>query len=149
MQSACIYRVIHPKVDLLIAGLEELGCQRTTGEDQTLCIMSDSFNLLGGQSGLQESGDLPPDEFLTIVEVRVGAHSFSGASGRRRVTRNHKLNYRLGTYLFHALHVRPVFLSHLSARLIPSTFQEFPFSLVRAGIVPTDEGKDPKHRVSG
>ena len=34
--------------------------------------MSDSFNLLGGQAGLQESGDLPPDEFLTIVEVSLG-----------------------------------------------------------------------------
>ncbi|CAM9844326.1 unnamed protein product [Ascophyllum nodosum] len=55
-------------VDLLIAGLEELGCERTTGEDQTLCILSDSFNLLGGQFALQESGDLPPEEFLTVVE---------------------------------------------------------------------------------
>ena len=61
--------VIDWKVDVLIAGLEELGCQRTTGEDQTLCIMSDSFNQLGDKESLQESGDLPSDEFLTIVEV--------------------------------------------------------------------------------
>ena len=62
---------------MLIAGLEELGCQRTTGEDQTLCILSDSFNILGGQSALQDSGDLPPDEFLAIVEVIVWARAFS------------------------------------------------------------------------
>lgn len=58
-----------PKVGALISGLEDLGCLRTTGEDQNLCLMSDSFNRLGGLAALQESGDLPPDEFLTIVEV--------------------------------------------------------------------------------
>lgn len=31
--------------------------------------MSDSFNQRGSQFALQESGDLPPDEFLTVVEV--------------------------------------------------------------------------------
>lgn len=64
----CI-RVDRSKVPALVSGLEELGCQRTTGESQTLCIMSDSFNTLGGMLDLQESGDLPPDEFLTVVEV--------------------------------------------------------------------------------
>ena len=39
------------------------------GEDQTLCIMADSFNFRGDLSDLQDSGDLPPDEFLTVVEV--------------------------------------------------------------------------------
>lgn len=33
--------------------------------------MSDSFNRLGGQVALQETGDLPPDDFLTIVEVKL------------------------------------------------------------------------------
>ncbi|CAN0279349.1 unnamed protein product [Ascophyllum nodosum] len=55
-------------VDALISGLEDLGCQRTMGEDQTLCIMADSFNFRGDLSDLQDSGDLPPDEFLTVVE---------------------------------------------------------------------------------
>ena len=56
------------KVDVLVAALVELECQRMTGEDQTLCIMSDSFNSLGGQSVLQESGDLAHDGFPTVVE---------------------------------------------------------------------------------
>ncbi|CAN0351045.1 unnamed protein product [Ascophyllum nodosum] len=56
------------RVAALIRGLEKLGCQRTTGENQTLCIMSDSFNFLGNQPSLQESGDLPPDEGLKIVQ---------------------------------------------------------------------------------
>ena len=68
---------VDAKVDALIAGLEELRCERTTGEDQTLCLMSDSFNFHGDQAGLQESGDLPPDEFLTIVEVSLGKPSKS------------------------------------------------------------------------
>ena len=55
------------QVDELIQGLGELGCLRTTGEDQTLCVLSDSFNHLGGAAGLQMSGDLPD---VDVVKVR-------------------------------------------------------------------------------
>lgn len=51
----------------LIAGLKNLGCSSTTGEGQTLCLMSDSFNFLGNAAALQASGDLPAVE---VVKVR-------------------------------------------------------------------------------
>lgn len=51
----------------LIAGLQELGCTRTTGEDQTICILSDSFDYWGNAAVLQELGDLPQVE---VVKVR-------------------------------------------------------------------------------
>lgn len=55
------------QVDELIQGLGDLGCLRTSGEDQTICVMSDSFNNRGGAAGLQASGDLPD---VDIVKVR-------------------------------------------------------------------------------
>lgn len=58
----------------LIAGLEDLGCSRTTGEGQTLCVMSDSFNSNGGAAALQASGDLPA---VKVVKVRLSrAYSY-------------------------------------------------------------------------
>eukprot|EP00903_Cladosiphon_okamuranus_P022369 g20573.t1 len=48
----------------LIAGLENLECSRTTGEGQTLCVMSDSFNNNGNADALQASGDLPAVEVV-------------------------------------------------------------------------------------
>lgn len=51
----------------LITGLQELGCTRTTGEDQALCVLSDSFDYLGYAAALQASGDLPEVE---VVKVR-------------------------------------------------------------------------------
>ena len=50
----------------LIAGLQELGCTRTTGEDQTVCVMSDSFDQLGNAEDLQASGDLPQVEVVKV-----------------------------------------------------------------------------------
>lgn len=47
-----------------MAGLEARGCQNTRGDGQTLCVMSDSYDFLGGAADLQASGDLPP-----VVEV--------------------------------------------------------------------------------
>lgn len=52
----------------LIAGLQGLGCTRTMGEDQTLCVMSDSFNANGFASLLQSFGDLP---VVDVVKVRM------------------------------------------------------------------------------
>ncbi|CAN0435025.1 unnamed protein product [Pylaiella littoralis] len=43
----------------LITGLADLGCTRTMGEDQTVCVMSDSFDRLGFAEDLRASGDLP------------------------------------------------------------------------------------------
>ncbi len=54
----------------LITGLQELGCARTTGEDQTVCVMSDSFNHLGLAEDLQASGDLPLVEVVKVVIER-------------------------------------------------------------------------------
>lgn len=54
------------KVAELIAGLRDLGCKRTTGEDQTVCVMSDSFNALGNAEALQASGDLPLVEVVKV-----------------------------------------------------------------------------------
>lgn len=51
----------------LIAGLADLGCTRTMGEDQTVCVMSDSFDIFGNAAALQASGDLPQVE---VVKVR-------------------------------------------------------------------------------
>lgn len=56
-----------PQVAELITGLQELGCTRTTGEDQTVCVMTDSFDYLGNVADLQASGDLPQVE---VVKVR-------------------------------------------------------------------------------
>lgn len=57
----------------LITGLEELGCTRTTGEDQTVCVLSDSFNQMGNAADLQASGDLPEVE---VVKVSCGFFAF-------------------------------------------------------------------------
>lgn len=57
----------HTQVAELIAGLEALGCERTRGEGQTLCVMSDSYNANGGVPALEASGDLPP--LVDIVKV--------------------------------------------------------------------------------
>lgn len=54
------------QVDELIKGLEDLGCVRTKGEDQTICVMSDSFDNNGLATELQTMGDLPP---VTVVKV--------------------------------------------------------------------------------
>lgn len=43
-----------------------LGCQRTTGEDQTICVMSDSFNDTGNAEALTASGDLPHVEVVKV-----------------------------------------------------------------------------------
>ncbi|CAN0353195.1 unnamed protein product, partial [Hapterophycus canaliculatus] len=48
----------------LIAGLQDLGCTRTTGEDQTVCVISDSFDQSGNAADLQASGDLPQVEVV-------------------------------------------------------------------------------------
>lgn len=50
----------------LIAGLENLGCSSTTGEGQTVCVISDSFNFTGGASDLMASGDLPEVEVIRV-----------------------------------------------------------------------------------
>lgn len=60
-------RPIASKVAELIAGLQELGCTRTTGEDQTVCVLSDSFDDLGNAADLEASGDLPP---VDVVKVK-------------------------------------------------------------------------------
>lgn len=54
------------KVAELIDGLKDLGCKRTTGEDQTVCVMSDSFNALGKAEALQAAGDLPHVEVVKV-----------------------------------------------------------------------------------
>lgn len=51
----------------LIAGLSDIGCTRTTGEDQTVCVVSNSFDANGAAASLQASGDLPVVE---VVKVR-------------------------------------------------------------------------------
>lgn len=68
MSWVCHYHM-HTQVAELVAGLEALGCERTKGEDQTLCIMSDSYNVNGGVPGLVASGDLPAS--VDIVKVGV------------------------------------------------------------------------------
>ncbi len=50
----------------LIAGLKDLGCERATGEDQTICVMSDSFDVHGSASDLKDSGDLPDVEIVKV-----------------------------------------------------------------------------------
>ncbi len=50
----------------LIAGLEGLGCTRTTGEDQTVCVMSDSFDTTGRPASLQAAGILPPVDIVKV-----------------------------------------------------------------------------------
>ena len=54
------------QVPELIAGLKNLGCSRTTGEDQTVCVMSDSFDARYYASDLRDSGDLPEVENLKV-----------------------------------------------------------------------------------
>ena len=54
------------EVDELIAGLEKLGCSNIRGEGQTLCVMSDSLNLLGNRADLELSGDLPDVEVIKV-----------------------------------------------------------------------------------
>lgn len=61
----------------LIAGLEHLGCASTTGEGQTLCVMSNSFNVNGNAAGLQDLGDLPE---VDVVKVRLTRVFFSNVS---------------------------------------------------------------------
>ncbi len=56
------------KVAELIDGLKNLGCKRATGEDQTVCVMSDSFNALGNAEDLQASGDLPHVEVVKVCD---------------------------------------------------------------------------------
>ena len=58
----------------MIKGLEDLGCARATGEDQTICVLSDSFNNNGGAAGLQASGDLP---LVGVVKVPRGCTRLS------------------------------------------------------------------------
>ncbi|CAM9640288.1 unnamed protein product [Scytosiphon promiscuus] len=55
----------------LIAGLQDLGCTRTTGEDQTVCVISDSFDYLGNAAALQASGDLPQVEVVKELPLSV------------------------------------------------------------------------------
>lgn len=55
-----------PQVAELIAGLQDIGCTRTTGEDQTVCVISNSFNAEGTAPSLQASGDLPAVEILKV-----------------------------------------------------------------------------------
>lgn len=50
-----------------MAGLQDLGCTRMTGEDQTVCVISDSFDQLGYAESLRASGDLPE---VIVVKVR-------------------------------------------------------------------------------
>lgn len=62
----------------LITGLGNLGCSSTAGEGQTLCVLSDSFNVLGNAAGLQASGDLPEVDVVKVRPARVRTtHSFS------------------------------------------------------------------------
>lgn len=56
-----------PQVDELISGLKSLGCASTTGEGQSLCVMSDSFDFNGNARALQVSGDLPSK--VDVVKV--------------------------------------------------------------------------------
>eukprot|EP00904_Undaria_pinnatifida_P008994 jgi/Undpi1/5224/HiC_scaffold_2.g00506.m1 len=60
------------QVQELIDGLEELGCLRTKGEDQTLCVMSDSFDNKGAAGALQEFGDLPPVDVVKTFADDIG-----------------------------------------------------------------------------
>lgn len=53
----------------MIKGLEDLGCARLNGEDQTICVLSDSFDNNGGATDLQASGDLP---LVNVVKVAHG-----------------------------------------------------------------------------
>eukprot|EP00752_Nemacystus_decipiens_P009695 g8659.t1 len=48
----------------LVTGLADLGCTRTMGEDQIVCVMSDSFNNNGNAATLQTQGDLPDVEVV-------------------------------------------------------------------------------------
>jgi len=65
----------------LIAGLDELGCTRTTGEDQTVCVMSDSFDHLGIAEDLQASGDLPQVEVVKVCVERQHVERCTGKVG--------------------------------------------------------------------
>lgn len=58
------------KVAELVSGLEALGCGRTKGEDQTLCIFGDSFDSLGDAESLQASGELPVVDVITVRIIR-------------------------------------------------------------------------------
>eukprot|EP00904_Undaria_pinnatifida_P008988 jgi/Undpi1/5219/HiC_scaffold_2.g00501.m1 len=60
------------QVQELIDGLQELGCLRTKGEDQTLCVLSDSFDNNGGAAALQQSGDLPPVDVVKTFADDIG-----------------------------------------------------------------------------
>lgn len=55
------------QVDELIKGLEDLSCGRTSGEDQTICVMSDSFNNHGGAAVLEALGDLPDVDVVKVM----------------------------------------------------------------------------------
>ena len=57
-------------MDELIQGLEDLGRLRTTGEDQTICVLSDSFSNTGGADALEASGDLPPVDVVKVIHYR-------------------------------------------------------------------------------
>lgn len=59
-----VYRL---QVEQLVQGLEELGCLRTKGEDQTICVVSDSFNAQGFAGNLQDAGDLPPVDVVKVM----------------------------------------------------------------------------------
>lgn len=67
----------------LIYGLRALGCTRTKGEDQTMCFLSDSFDIMGNAADLQASGDLPE---VDVVKVRMtklsGAVACSGSGSK-------------------------------------------------------------------
>lgn len=64
--AVCCSRGALLQVAELIAGLEGIGCTRTTGEDQTVCVISNGFDSGGAASGLQASGDLPEVEIIKV-----------------------------------------------------------------------------------
>ncbi len=72
------------KVAELINGLQDLGCTRTTGEDQTVCVMSDSFNALGNAEDLQASGDLPHVQVVKVCAYQRTVPSRTICKQRRR-----------------------------------------------------------------
>lgn len=57
----------YPQVEELITGLSDLGCTRTTGEDQNVCVLSDSFDTWGHAAGLQQFGYIPAVEVIKVT----------------------------------------------------------------------------------
>lgn len=46
-------------------------CRRNRGEDQTICIISDSFNNAAGAADLQASGDLPDVSVVKVIPIKM------------------------------------------------------------------------------